>query len=90
MSKKSANVCLCLPKTALVPDHDDTVNVPIHITFAMAVEFDFTFTIDIHPKTILSIEVERTTGAISILPGALETDAQETLRKIDSGVNIFC
>jgi len=54
------------------------------------VEPDLIITIDIHPETILSVEVERTMGTISVIPGAFEIDAEETLRKIDSGIDIFC
>ena len=78
-----------LPETAFIPDHNDIVNVPIHITLAMAVELDFILTIDIHPQTILSIEVEWTIGAVPVVPGAFEIDAQETLCKVDSGIDVF-
>jgi hypothetical protein len=53
------------------------------------VELDLVFTIDIHPETILSVEVERTIGAIPVVPGAFEIDAQETLRKVDGGIDVF-
>jgi hypothetical protein len=80
---------LRLPETAFVPDHDDIVNVPIHLTLAKAVELNLVFTIDIHPETILSIKMERTIGAVSVVPGAFEVDAQETLRKVDGGIDVF-
>ena len=50
----------------------------------MAMELDLIITIDIHPETILSIQVERAIGTISVVPGALENDASETLYKVDS------
>lgn len=70
---------LCLPETAFVPDHDNSVNVPIHLTLAKAVELDYIFTTDIHPSTILSVEMERTIGAVSVVPGLLEIDAQAVM-----------
>jgi len=80
---------LCLLEPASVPNPDEIVNIPIHLTLAMAVELDFIFTIDIHPETILSVEVEPTIGAVSVVPGAFEIDTQETLRKVDSGIYVF-
>jgi len=80
---------LCLLEPTFVPDPNEIVNIPIHLTLAMAVELDFILTIDIHPETILSIQVERAIGTISVFPGALENDASETLNKVDSGINVF-
>jgi len=88
-AQKISECLLCLAETAFVPDHDDIVNVQIHITLAKAVELDLIITIDIHPETILPIEVERTMGAVSFAPGMLEIDAQETLRKVDSSIDVF-
>jgi hypothetical protein len=33
--------------------------------------------------------MERIIGAVSVVPGALEIDASETLYKVDSGIDVF-
>jgi len=42
-----------------------------------------------NPETILCIVVERTIGTISVVPGALEIEVQETFRIIDYAFNVF-
>jgi len=64
-------------------------NINPHRSQAKTTESYFIFPVNIHPETILSVEVERAIGAVSVVSGTFEIDAQETLRKVDSGINVF-
>ena len=80
---------------ALLPDHDQVIDVPFLVAGTETMKPDLIFPVDVYPETVLGVGVEGAKRAKAILTCWLELDVQQLadirqgLFKVDSGFQIF-
>jgi hypothetical protein len=79
---------LGLDETTLAPHDDEVVDVAVHVAGAETMEPDNAFAVHSNAETALAVHVKRAMGAVLLLPGPLELDAEQTFGKPDYLVDV--